>query len=379
MSEKAVIQTKLTADGSELSRALDQGIRKAADFRTQMIGVGKSIGAAFTVSALFNAFRSFANAQQQALDGFQAVGKEADEMQKRLENLAEKTGNASTVKESQKAVQDYAQEIRRTRQELEHLIAQESLGGPRGYIKSLEDGIEKMASGRATTNDEERIKSLTAALEKLTEAYKTATEKAANLKQSMRLDILAEAQGMRRASMPMASKDVESMRIQLAGERENAAFIMRNIEQNPRQEYLDLYKTSLENIKNLEEEIGKAEQDSADKAKKSRQESLQLARQRRDQELAWLEEEQAKRAAMEAAEIQNLANQAAARNLLIGMIPGNDGRASSLRRMGANELGRGTSGRVSNPEQIADKVIGRVQAKFDELISVARNIVTGAF
>lgn len=78
---QAVINTKLTADGSELARALNQGIAKATDFRGQMMNIGKTIGAAFTVGAMANFASNLVRTADEIQDAAGALALTTDELQ----------------------------------------------------------------------------------------------------------------------------------------------------------------------------------------------------------------------------------------------------------------------------------------------------------
>ena len=78
---QAVINTKLTADGSELTRALNQGIAKASDFKGQMKGLGATIGGAFTVAAIANFVRQTTQAADEIADTASALQLTTDELQ----------------------------------------------------------------------------------------------------------------------------------------------------------------------------------------------------------------------------------------------------------------------------------------------------------
>lgn len=81
MSDTARIHTKLTADGSELTRALGQGITKAADFKGQMKNLGATIGGAFTAVAVAGFIRSAAQAADGIADVASSLGLSTDELQ----------------------------------------------------------------------------------------------------------------------------------------------------------------------------------------------------------------------------------------------------------------------------------------------------------
>lgn len=77
----AEIKTKLTADGSELTRALNQGISKASDFKGQMKGLGAAIGGAFTVAAIGRFVRQTTQAADEIADTASALQLTTDELQ----------------------------------------------------------------------------------------------------------------------------------------------------------------------------------------------------------------------------------------------------------------------------------------------------------
>lgn len=78
---QAVINTKLTADGSELTRALNQGIAKATDFRGQMLNLGKMIGTAFTGAALVGFTSRIVSVADEIQDTAGALQLTTDELQ----------------------------------------------------------------------------------------------------------------------------------------------------------------------------------------------------------------------------------------------------------------------------------------------------------
>jgi len=81
MSNQARIHTKLTADGSELTRALQQGVSQASNFRGQMKNLGASIGGAFSAVAVANLFKSATAAADGIADVSSSLGLSTDEMQ----------------------------------------------------------------------------------------------------------------------------------------------------------------------------------------------------------------------------------------------------------------------------------------------------------
>jgi hypothetical protein len=73
MSDTARIHTKLTADGSELTRALNQGVAKATDFKGQMLKIGAAIGGVFAVQSIAGNAVQFAKAFTELADDIMDV------------------------------------------------------------------------------------------------------------------------------------------------------------------------------------------------------------------------------------------------------------------------------------------------------------------
>lgn len=200
---QAEIKTKLSADGSELTRALQQGISKASDFRSQMQGIGKSIGAAFTIGAVVGFLRRAGQAQIEFAQNMANLGKEADAFSKQLENLWERLGNAETVKAVNKSMLDFSQSIREVQRELSNLQKGENLGGLGGMFKDVEDFMERLSregfaalditsDKQLATFDEIRIRQL----QKQLELMQRQSEMAANIAREKAREIEAEQRGL---------------------------------------------------------------------------------------------------------------------------------------------------------------------------------------
>lgn len=81
MSDTARIHTKLTADGSELTRALEQGVAKASSFQGQMKNLGSAIGTAFSVAAVSGLVSKLANMADGIQDASGALDLTTDQLQ----------------------------------------------------------------------------------------------------------------------------------------------------------------------------------------------------------------------------------------------------------------------------------------------------------
>lgn len=151
----AEIKTKLTADGSELTRALNKGITQAAGFKNQMSGLGKSIGAAFTFGAVIGAIRTIGAAQNEYVAKMAEMRQANDEFQTTLENLQEKLTNAETPKALAKVAQDYYQALRKAQTAEENLFNKENPGfSIAGQLKKTGDMMELLFTGKENTADE---------------------------------------------------------------------------------------------------------------------------------------------------------------------------------------------------------------------------------
>ncbi len=200
---QAEIKTKLSADGSELTRALQQGISKAVDFRSQMMSIGKGIGAAFAINRVYEYLQSMGRAQIKFAEDMANLGKEADAFSKQLENLWERLGNADTVKAVNKSMLDFSQSIREVQRELTNLQKLENLEGLGGILKSMEDFAERFSrqgfgaldfnsDNKLPTFDEIRIKQLQKQLDLLNRQ----AEVAAQIARDKAREIEAEQRGL---------------------------------------------------------------------------------------------------------------------------------------------------------------------------------------
>jgi hypothetical protein len=150
--KQAEIKTKLTADGSELTRALRQGVDQASSFRNQMSGIGKSIGAAFTVTAIAGFARSLATLGDDIQDAAGALELSTDELQA-FDAAARKT--AGGVDGFRAGIKKLA-EVQADAREKGGSAAEsfDKLGlGVKGYTMSLAEVTKAAADYYARTGD----------------------------------------------------------------------------------------------------------------------------------------------------------------------------------------------------------------------------------
>jgi len=219
MSQQAEIKTKLTADGSELTRALKQGAAQGADFSSSMRGIGKAIGAAFTVQAVVSAIRSIAASQVEFLRGMQDMRKEADAFSKVIENLWERLGNADSVKAVNKSLQDFRQSIREAETEYFNLFANENMTGFAGLIEDAQDFYSLMVNG--VDIDEKRLGQLKKQSDELKRQYEIAQETAAAKRAEIEAEERANLGRFDKAREAMTPEQMQAELARLANEEIN--------------------------------------------------------------------------------------------------------------------------------------------------------------
>lgn len=145
---QAEIKTKLTADGSELSRALNRGIQQATDFRKNAMDLGKALGRAFTFSVVV---RGVKEAIKQ-FDELQAKQREIyEESVKAQRASAERREATEKVKDTEAARSN----VKKIQRELEDLILRRDRLLDPTIGESLGDLLEGAFTGSATARDEE--------------------------------------------------------------------------------------------------------------------------------------------------------------------------------------------------------------------------------
>ena len=157
--KQAEIKTKLTADGSELSRALKQGVAQGSDFAASMRNVGKAVGAAFTVQALTGFARSLATLGDEIQDAAGALELSTDELQA-FDAAARKT--AGGVDGFRAGIKKLA-EVQADAREKGGAAADsfDKLGmGVRGYTASLAEVTKAAADYYARTGDLSTVQDL---------------------------------------------------------------------------------------------------------------------------------------------------------------------------------------------------------------------------
>lgn len=271
MSNQARIHTKLTADGSELTRALQKGIDQSTSMATRMSGLGKSIGAAFSAAAIIGAMRSFYNAQVTAVKGFQDLEKSADAFANSLENLDEKlsvAGLGGGKGGVGRVLTDYRQQMRAIATEMRNIQELENLSGISGVFKSLEDAAELFASGRLMTVDEAAISQMSEQLDALGKAYEKAQAKAKKLvqdQQSALRESLKQFDFERQMSADIASGEVPIIQAYKEAAEEVAQSLRNAFAGNPDPAILAQLKETV----SIADELGRKMQEVQDKAAKA--------------------------------------------------------------------------------------------------------------
>ena len=308
--KQAEIKTKLTADGSELSRALRQGAAQGADFAASMRNVGKAIGAAFTVQAIVSGIRAIAGAQVEYVRGLQDMRKESDAFAKVMENLWERLGNADSLKAVNKSLLEFRQSIRDAETEYFNMFANENMTGFAGLIEDAQDFFSIMVNGADL--DEKRLNQLKRQSDELKRQYQIAMDTAAAKRAEIQAQERGQLERFDRARQTLTPDQMQAELSRLANEEINLRVAF---ELDPNSENRSAVEQSIREQERLNGLLKQA----GDEATRTQKEML-------DASLQWT---------LALSDQENFMQG-------IGRTPRQD-RFSDLRRIGASEFGTGTT------------------------------------